>query len=326
MIGALHGALCSSVLWLASLLPANVARLLWQVGYVAAGGWLAHRLNVFDRLEGNYASLAWAILLVCLLSGALFGFLAGTLQPSGSRPSWLTTQVLEHPRARVRWTSGLLATVAVLVTADRTLFIRTYPDAHFALRLAALWLAMVAAACILPLHLRDTSARVRRIVAAGLAAISFACVFTMDDGRQSLLNDMLARPYPAIFLRGLRALSDVDRDGYSSLLGGGDCDWSNAQVHPGHMEIPGNGQDDNCLRGDGHRLSSGGPPSEVPVPSQPSPLSVVLVTLDAVRADHTSIHGYHRDTTPQLRDWAKELSVSTALMRPQPGLRPRFQR
>jgi len=35
-----------------------------------------------------------------------------------------------------------------------------------------------------------------------------------------------------------------------------------------------------------------------------SPLNVVLVTLDALRADHLSCHGYHRETTPFLDDFA----------------------
>jgi arylsulfatase A-like enzyme len=33
---------------------------------------------------------------------------------------------------------------------------------------------------------------------------------------------------------------------------------------------------------------------------------VILVTLDALRADHTSIYGYERDTTPQLRELSRE--------------------
>ncbi len=35
------------------------------------------------------------------------------------------------------------------------------------------------------------------------------------------------------------------------------------------------------------------------------PPNVVLVVIDTLRADHTSLHGYERDTTPGLREWAK---------------------
>lgn len=34
--------------------------------------------------------------------------------------------------------------------------------------------------------------------------------------------------------------------------------------------------------------------------------NVILITLDTVRADHLSVYGYERDTTPNLRQWARE--------------------
>ena len=306
LTGALHGIVCAFTFWLASFLPPRLARVAWQIVFLFLGGWLAHRLNVFDRLEGNYASLARAMLFVCLTAGILLGSLAGALQPSPWGPSSLATRATEQVRARIGWASCLLIGAAVLVTADRTLFIRTYPEAHFALRITALWAAILATACLLPSRASDALLRMRRLVAPGLAAICLTCVFTIDDRNPTLLNAMLARPYPATFLRALRALSDVDRDGYSSILGGGDCAAWDSEIHPGQLEIPSNGRDDNCLLGDGQPLASGTPPSKVPLPPGPAPLSVVLVTLDTVRADHTSLHGHNRETTPELRQWARD--------------------
>jgi arylsulfatase A-like enzyme len=53
----------------------------------------------------------------------------------------------------------------------------------------------------------------------------------------------------------------------------------------------------------------------------PSPLSgrtpppgtpnILLITMDTVRADHTSVYGYERDTTPNLRQFAREATVYT---------------
>lgn len=37
--------------------------------------------------------------------------------------------------------------------------------------------------------------------------------------------------------------------------------------------------------------------------------NVLLITMDTVRADHLSVYGYERDTTPHLRDWAREATV-----------------
>jgi arylsulfatase A-like enzyme len=44
--------------------------------------------------------------------------------------------------------------------------------------------------------------------------------------------------------------------------------------------------------------------------------NVVLVVLDAVRADHLSLYGYGRDTTPNLRDLAAESTVYTNAISP----------
>ncbi len=45
-------------------------------------------------------------------------------------------------------------------------------------------------------------------------------------------------------------------------------------------------------------------PERVPCAAAGAP-SVLWIVLDTVRADHTSIYGYHRATTPQLEAWAK---------------------
>jgi hypothetical protein len=56
-------------------------------------------------------------------------------------------------------------------------------------------------------------------------------------------RDAITRASPGA--RALRDLSDVDRDGYSSLFGGGDCDDLDRSVHPGAFDAPGGG-DANC--------------------------------------------------------------------------------
>jgi arylsulfatase A-like enzyme len=51
--------------------------------------------------------------------------------------------------------------------------------------------------------------------------------------------------------------------------------------------------------------------SNVSLPSsrQPAKCNVLLITMDTVRADHLSIYGYQRDTTPYLRDFARRATV-----------------
>ena len=48
----------------------------------------------------------------------------------------------------------------------------------------------------------------------------------------------------------VRRAVDRDRDGFSPLLGGGDCDDSDPSVYPGAPEIPDDGIDQNCVGGD----------------------------------------------------------------------------
>jgi arylsulfatase A-like enzyme len=105
----------------------------------------------------------------------------------------------------------------------------------------------------------------------------------------------------ALSRRWLSALTDVDRDGASNLFGGRDCaPWDDA-VGPTRSEVPGNGVDDNCLGGDLRPDSeSDGAGYEPSPPGAPRRPNLVLVTIDALRADHLGIHGYSRPTSPNL--------------------------
>ena len=105
-------------------------------------------------------------------------------------------------------------------------------------------------------------------------------------------------------------LSDVDGDGYGSLLGGGDCAAFDPIIHPGAVDLPGNGIDENCNGADS-RPEVTGPPAYLedhPLLSG-GPWSFMLIVLDAVRADHVSFLGYHRPTTPHLDELARRSLV-----------------
>ena len=94
---------------------------------------------------------------------------------------------------------------------------------------------------------------------------------------------------------------DFDGDGYSPLFGG-DCDDFDAMRNPGAVEIPGNGIDDNCRGGD--RLVSlpwKTRPSFVQMPrTMQQPKRVLLLVVDALRADRLSCYGYKKKTTPNI--------------------------
>jgi arylsulfatase A-like enzyme len=77
---------------------------------------------------------------------------------------------------------------------------------------------------------------------------------------------------------------DRDHDGYSTLLGGGDCDDHDPKVHPGARDWPDDGIDQNCLGGDAHHR----PPAPSPAPAEGGFQfrgNVLFLFIDTLRAD-----------------------------------------
>src|SRR5262249_29171263 len=103
-----------------------------------------------------------------------------------------------------------------------------------------------------------------------------------------------------------RVLLDFDGDGYPALLGGGDCDDGDPAVHPGAVDFPGDGVDQDC---DGRDASAARlqPPPFAPVPAAvPADLNFLLITIDTLRADHLGCYGYARPTSPVIDRLAAE--------------------
>lgn len=105
----------------------------------------------------------------------------------------------------------------------------------------------------------------------------------------------------------IRAACDLDRDGHSPVLGGGDCDDLDPEVHPGAADLPDDGVDQNCLGGDVRLARRAEDVRFVPLPeSVPRDANVLFITIDTIRADHVGAYGYARPTTPALDALAAE--------------------
>ncbi|HTB60873.1 MAG TPA: sulfatase-like hydrolase/transferase, partial [Polyangia bacterium] len=106
-----------------------------------------------------------------------------------------------------------------------------------------------------------------------------------------------------------QAMLDFDGDGYARALGGGDCDDSDPDIHPGALDIPGDGIDADC---DGQDATDALPPpatmAELPA-SVPPDLNLLLVTIDTLRADHLGCYGYGRATSPAIDALAAESAL-----------------
>ena len=115
-----------------------------------------------------------------------------------------------------------------------------------------------------------------------------------------------------------RAMLDFDGDGYARALGGGDCDDSDPDVHPGAIDLPGDGIDADC---DGQDATDALPPpatmAELPA-SVPPDLNLLLVTIDTLRADHLGCYGYGRATSPAI----DALAAAERAVRERLGARP----
>jgi arylsulfatase A-like enzyme len=156
----------------------------------------------------------------------------------------------------------------------------------------------------------------------GLATLALCTAWVTLDARVRVDT---ARPLAGrAWSRLLTRLTDGDGDGVSGWLGHPDCDDTRAEVAPGVRDVPANGVDDNCAAGDPRPdeilplWRPGGVRGQAPEPhSFPRGRhSVVLITLDAARADHLSLYGYGRPTTPHLDRLAERALVFEAAQSP----------
>lgn len=137
-------------------------------------------------------------------------------------------------------------------------------------------------------------------------------------------------------LKVARRATDGDKDGFSARFGGGDCDDGRADVHPGAEDVPGDGIDGNCEGGDavasageaaggdeasggedsggsaqagsaGSAAQAGAPAADRAIPAWTG--NLLLVTIDALRADRLGVAGYERpkgkSLTPNLDTLAR---------------------
>lgn len=105
---------------------------------------------------------------------------------------------------------------------------------------------------------------------------------------------------------------DYDGDGAIHLYAGGDCAPFDAARGPNVLEIINNGIDENCSGSD---LTTDPQNLRVGTQRHPRPEgmiarpNIIMITTDSLSQSHTSLGGYRRDTTPNLKRWAERATV-----------------
>jgi choline-sulfatase len=282
--------------------PAGLEAGAWFLGLYAGAGGVAALLFALEaqrRLPpaAKAHTLAlWApgIMLVCLLGAH---FIARQLP--------LRERALATPRGALvslalATTLPLLLVIAVEWPLVRQLDLRPF------LALAVAFFVVVAALSTDagdPLRRRPIWLRGLIAVAVPVVLLTMALGLGRSDQVRKAASSFTGASGPIIGV--LQRATDFDGDGYSSILGGGDCDDFDRDVHPGALDWPDDGIDQDC---NGHSATLTTPaaaPWATP-PALPPDVNVVLITIDALRSDHVGAYGYPRATTPRLDALARE--------------------
>ena len=281
---------------------------LWALGlYAGAGAVSALLYSLLERPRMPAALKAlntgiWAPVLIAI---------ALTLSHGLARVGW---RLLGSERLRARLSSPTALTLALTAALGLPLLLATASQWATVKQLDARpWLALafgLAVALTAALALRYPFKRMtpiaRLLLSIGLVALPLVLALPLgraDRVRKAAVSQTgLSGP----LVRAIQAATDLDRDGYSSVLGGGDCNDLDPDVHPGAFDWPDDGIDQDC---NGHQASLT-PPAPRPwaavPPTLPKAPNVVLITIDALRADHVGSYGYARPTTPNLDALTRE--------------------
>ena len=195
---------------------------------------------------------------------------------------------------------GMVALAAASYWADRTLYVGLYDDFHVGLTVA--FATATAASAALFVRRTAGAARLESLLRPRALALCVAACATVQVALETVEPDAFGPSSSAVFDKlasAVRSSTDFDGDGYSHLYGDSDCAPFDSQARPGNLDLPGDDVDDDCSG------SAAAWPKPAPDVNEPSfdrkGYNVLLITIDALRADHVGAWGYSRNpTSPNL--------------------------
>jgi arylsulfatase A-like enzyme len=218
--------------------------------------------------------------------------------------SWLARRHAQArpPRLHRLLPPALLLVAAACYAADRFILVGLYEDFHYGL-FGGFLLSLAAAVVQAAPAWRRTGPRV---LPGLLLAVAAAIVGGAELAGAAVLVPSHSLAFGKLVATA-RTLSDFDHDGVSGWFGGTDCAGLDASSGPGKFDFPGNGADEDCSGSDA-RWPEPRPHFEYPLPDR-SGHDVILITVDALRADHLGSYGYPRNTSPNLDALARRSLV-----------------
>ncbi|HXF40321.1 MAG TPA: sulfatase-like hydrolase/transferase [Blastocatellia bacterium] len=294
-----------------------------------AGGLLYFQPGVFRFTLGAIREAEKISLARLLLKAErLFTYLSITGMLICCWAVWRLARASMNKLLRATWLVLILGIISVAYYIDSRIEVQQYEfSLHRAMFLVEVTLAMafvVSARGLFPRPLRSPNCIALFCVAA-LVCAGAAFTFANFDRNQNLKTQVFYRStITKQFFKLTQWALDFDRDGFSAVLGGGDADDRRADINPGQIEIPGDGIDNNCIGGDLSREDAGQWLDEQrSLNTAPNPgahrFNVLYVFVDTVRADHLSLYGYPRNTTPGLSWLAERGSVFENAFTPSPS-------
>jgi hypothetical protein len=348
-LNLLGGAILGAFVWLSGFVFGALTR----IGTRAIGG-RTNSINPRFLLAGLIVSGVFA---VCFNQQPQIHGHAFEIIREAEKFETLTTLLLNHERATSYllvmvfvvcaaslWTAssrlrsaGALSRLAASVLLGVFILATYYIDSRFETPLYATSihrsmfvidtaLAMAFIAIMLPTP-RGLAKSGRRSVATLAFVLIAAVAFTFFniDKNQNLKTHVFYRTTQAKqYFKLTQWVLDFDRDGYSAVLGGGDCDDRRADINPGCTELIDAGVDRNCIRGPLSQQDVNDWKSEhraLHPAADPSRkrYNLIYVFIDACRADHLSAYGYSRKTSPNLDKLAARSSLFENAFTPAPN-------